>query len=230
MFRYVLAASVSLFFATHAFAQSGKPQVEYFELRADSLASAEQALADFTIGNPLRFSWSLSERIDLDYDFAYSAPRRDQLDGLDEVEIGVVMDVRRCAVPMRLDLPSPKTVQALPESEREAWRVRVDRLRTAQLQHYRIFRESGLVERACAQIESIAEMNIPLVKRKALRDLIRVHLHDRVALILEHYQGLLGEFHQRLDALGGDGDRDAAAEAALIGELRRRAQAFENFE
>ncbi|MCB0219134.1 MAG: hypothetical protein KDH09_05515 [Chrysiogenetes bacterium] len=229
MIRYAMAMLVVVLLATPALAQQGKPRVDYFELRADSLDAAEQALGDFMLGNPLRFSWNLSERIDLDYDFAFSAPTKDQLDGLDQVEVGIVMDVRRCGLPIRLDLPSPKVTRALPEADREAWRARTDALRGAQLLHYQVFRESGIVERACRQIENIAAMEIPLVKRKALRDLIRVHLHDRVALILEHYQALLGPYHKRLEKLREGGGLDGAAEAALFAELREKAAALPDF-
>ena len=230
MFRYAMVTLVVLLLAAPVLAQQGKPRVDYFELRAESLASAEQALGDFMLGNPLRFSWDLTERIDLDYDFAFSAPTKDQLDGLDQVEVSIVMDVRRCGLPIRMDLPSPKVTQALPEADREAWRARTDALRAAQLLHYQVFRESGVVERACAQIENIAAMEIPLVKRKALRDLIRVHLHDRVALILEHYQVLLGAYHGRLEKLRESGGLDGAAEAALFSELREAARILPDFE
>lgn len=216
--------------ASNAQAGESGPRVAYFELRASNLEQAQRALREFRVGHPLRFAWNLPERLALDYDFAFSAPQRRDLDGLDKVTVGIVMDVSRCEIPVRLDLPSPKSTKAFPEADRAAWNARVDAMRGLQLLHYQVFHDSKLAKRACAQIEGIAELDVPLVKRKALRDLIRVHLHDRVALILEHYDALLMEYHRRIEKLYRTGILDQQAETAMFAELRAEARALPSFE
>lgn len=216
--------------ASNAQAGESSPHVAYFELRASNLEQAQRALREFRVGHPLRFAWNLAERIELEYDFAFSAPQRRDLDGLDQVTVGIVMDVSQCEIPIRLDLPSPNVAQALPEADRAAWNARVDAMRGLQLLHYQVFHDSTLAERACAQIEGIAELEVPLVKRKALRNLIRVHLHDRVALILEHYDALLMEYHRRIDQQREAGTLDQEAESALFAQLRAAARELAPFE
>ena len=220
----VLAVSVS------AAAQQARPEVGYFPLKGTTLTQLERALNDFMLGNVLRFSWRLPERLTVEYDFGYSAPVQEELDKLTRVSVDVDVEVRRCAVPLKLDLPDPAVSAQLPAGERAAWEARVQVLHAAQLQHHQVFRESGLVARACRQIARIGKLDIPLIKRKPFgREIVETYLRDRVSQIVDHYAEPLEGFHERLDTLRAGGKLDRAAEAQFFSALADEAAGYPEF-
>lgn len=199
-------------------------QVERFPLEGESVEQLQRNLEEMVRGDPGRFGWLLSSRLELDYDFAFSIPRDADRHEMTHVDTRLDIDLRRCEVPARIWLPEEETFDRLPPERRSAWRERIERLRYWQLLHLRVIYQSGLVERLCEDVAGLETVRIPLIRRVELtRERVKIYLRDEVALVVEEYSSFLDEQHEALERTLATAGWANFEPTAFFSAVRRRA-------